>query len=179
MKELQDDITRLLAYANLYVKIVRGSEPEGYQRAFDNVHNHANNLSRSMGIISAAEKWHKAAGVLREEEEQLSDSQDDADRSYLWYLGQEEATSREQLWYTVDGATEDVKKVVAAVRRYFPHAEITVDYTPNDLARPVTVYVEPTTESMDDARQRLKRFDDEWWFGQDIELHERIGVHLR
>lgn len=77
-----------------------------------------------------------------------------------------------------EGHADKIRKVIDGVRRFFGTEEVTVEWperTP--LARPITLRVYGG-EDFEAALDLLQRFDHEWWYDQDTELHRLIGVHL-
>lgn len=78
----------------------------------------------------------------------------------------------------VSGYADAVKRVINGVRAYFAEDEVTVEWPEHTpLARPITVRIH-SQRDLDEALGVLDRFDNEWWFEQDLELHKLIGVHL-
>lgn len=70
-----------------------------------------------------------------------------------------------------------VDTVMAGLRRYFPTEEVTVERHP-DLGRNVQLIVHAGAD-FDAALDQLQRFDEEWWYEQELYLHSVVGVHLR
>lgn len=83
-----------------------------------------------------------------------------------------------QLRINTKGIASDVHKVVAALRRFFGDARIQLAWQEGGVSeKPVTLTVFGP-EDVDEAFERLDRFDEEWWYRQEARLRQLVAIHL-